>query len=614
MKKLLFLLACAMYGTTMQAGLISEQEALQKAKSFMSGKSFKERNLHRAPLADNDNNAYYVFNVENDAGFIIVGNDDNISDVLAYSENNSFNPETVPNELKIWLNSYSAISQVPKTHNAIPPMTTTEWGQKKPYNALLANNDATGCVATALAQLMAYHKWPNEVSKEVYELPTTSFNWDLMRNQYSENDVDESALEVAKLMKYCGFAVNTNYNSSSKAYFYNMCEALKYYFGYAETAHDIYRISYTTEEWDNILYNELSNGRPVLYSAQESSGHALICDGYDGNGFYHFNWGWSGDCNGYYRLPSLNNYSLDHAAIVGIEKAIAPYDYEKKLSYGIIEEWTYHSIRKRNANGQVGVGFKIAWNEWNSQIGEDKMYEAAGGLYKDHKLIEVLPITYSTRISDRPSFIYAVRIGSNVPDGNYQLRMLYRKTDSEKWIEPLRSDGEFFDLYIKSDSLIIKQRGNAYAYPKEDEIKIVSMKVEGNLQVDTQQTLVIDMQNTGTANAGKLDAIIRSAYGYVFNGSFGYSINPGETGKVELYFTPTKAGEYEIIIRSDDRYKTIGSSTFVIDEKTSSIAIANDDSQKEPTDIWSVDGRKANLGNINIVRYGDGTTKKVIKK
>ena len=102
MKKLLLLLACAMYGTTMQAGLISEQEALQKAKSFMNGKSFKEKNLHRAPLADNGSNAYYVFNVENDAGFIIVGSDDNISDVLAYSENNSFNPETVPNELKIY--------------------------------------------------------------------------------------------------------------------------------------------------------------------------------------------------------------------------------------------------------------------------------------------------------------------------------------------------------------------------------------------------------------------------------------------------------------------------------------------------------------------------------
>jgi hypothetical protein len=133
------------------------------------------------------------------------------------------------------------------------------------------------------------------------------------------------------------------------------------------------------------------------------------------------------------------------------------------------------------------VGFKIAWSDyadgwgWNSSI-----HEAAGGLYKNHELIEILPLSYNTRIGDVPSFIYAVRIGSNVPDGQYQLKTLYRKKNTEEWIEPLRSDGELFDLYIHNDSLTIKRRGEMYAFPKASEIELTNIAVEGDLQAGSQ--------------------------------------------------------------------------------------------------------------------------------
>ena len=594
-----------------QARKIASVFLYSQSNSVDAKQKLAPKNEMQLELVYSDENCY-VFN--GNGGFVLISSLDTQEPILGYSKHGNFNAETMPDELKAWIKSSSMPSLAPSVHEAILPMTTTEWDQIRPYNAQIKSNYTTGCVATALAQMMAYHKWPNEVCKDVYDLPATSLNWSIMRDQYKIDDSDESAQEVAKLMNYCGAAVNTNYKySGSTAYFYDMVDALKYYFDYAKTVRDIYRISYTTEEWDNIIYNELANGRPVLYSAQGSAGHALICDGYDGNGCYHINWGWSGDYNGYYRLPSLNGYTLDQAAIIGIEKTAEYYEYEKKLSYGFIEEWSYHSIRKRNSNGQLGVGFKTAWSGGWDADGWDTTYEPAGGLYKNNELIEVLPIVYKSRISDRPSFIYSVRIESNIPDGQYQLRMLYRRYGTEEWIEPLRSGGQFFELFIENDALTIKQRSEAYGFPSEDEIEITDMKIEGNQQAGAEQTLLISLMNKGTANAGKINVIIKSPQIYAFEGIVGYAINPGETGIVEVPFVPELAGEYEIVVRTNDwGYKEIATGKITISEQDSGITNINLDSQ--PIGIWSLGGQRGKWSGLNIIRYSDGIVRKVITK
>lgn len=562
------------------------------------------------------NRSCYVFS--NGKGFAVVSKEDISNAILGYSKNSSFNVDAMPYELKMWLESLSVLKHTSVKHNAIQPMITTKWDQMEPYNTLLSDEKyPTGCVATAMAQLMAYHKWPDTLEKDVNELPAVTFNWGLMRDKYYSDDNDESAQEVAKLMKYCGAAVCMNYKwGESKAFFHSISDALKYFFGYSKSVHDIYRNSYTTEEWDSLIYNELANGRPVIYSAKANNGHAMICDGYDGNGYFHINWGWSGDNDGYYLLPSLNGYSLDQAAIVGIEKAKTPYEYEHCLSYGIIGEWGYHSIEKRNANGQLGVGFKIAWSDYASGWGwSNNIHEPSGGLYKNHKLIEILPITYTAGISDRPSFIYAVRIGSHVPDGHYQLKMLYRIKGTEDWIEPLRSDGEFFDLYILNDSLIIKQRGEAYTYPMEDEIDITGIAVDGNLQAGAQQKLLLTVTNKGTSMTGKLNVRIKSPEYNAYEGDFGFAINSGETETVELPFKPKYAGEYDIILQTYNwGYKQIGSSSVTISKQSSEIVDINKDSLQKVLSVWSIDGRKGEHRGINIIRYNDGTIQKVVTK
>ena len=611
---------CGIQATRHRAS-VGEDEARQKAFAFLYSRQHSldsrraSQNMPQLELAHADD-GYFAFN--GNKGFVIISREDVSRAVIGYSETGTFKYESVPEGLKLLLNSISASSKVSVEHKAILPMITTKWDQTKPYNAQLKDERyPTGCIATAMAQMMAYHKWPDALEKDVNEWPATTFNWSLMRDEYNTDDIDESAQEVAKLMKYCGAAVCMDYNwGESKANFHAIGDALKYFYGYDKTVHDIYRGSYTTEEWDSLIYNELANGRPVIYSAKANTGHAMICDGYDGEGYYHINWGWSGDYDGYYLLSSLNGYSLDHAATIGITKAETPYEYEHCLSYGIIEEWSYHSIYKRNAKGELGVGFKIAWSDYANGWGWDSsIHEPSGGLYKNHELIEVLPITYTAGISDRPSFIYAVKIGAHVPDGHYQLKMLYRKKNTEEWIEPLRSDGEFFDLFIHNDSLKTKQNGEAYAYPREDEIEISDIAVSGDLLVGTPQKLLLSIVNKGNSTVGKINVIIKSPWEHAYEGCLGYAINPGGTETVEIPFTPRYAGEYEILIRIYNwGYKQIGQSIVTITEQSADISDVNKNKQLKAQAIWTIGGQKGQRRGLNIVRYDDGTIRKVITK
>ncbi len=133
------------------------------------------------------------------------------------------------------------------------------------------------------------------------------------------------------MLYYCGAAVKMDYadneNGGSSAYSEAIPDALKRYFGYKKDARIVYRSDYTSSRWDEIIYNELANKRPVILSGVSpgSGGHAFICDGYDGNDHYHINWGWSGNYDGYFLLGNLapenfpEGFNLNLDAIVGIE-------------------------------------------------------------------------------------------------------------------------------------------------------------------------------------------------------------------------------------------------------------------------------------------------------
>ena len=321
----------------------------------------------------NDMKPYYVFDRGNQEGFVIVAGDDEVAEtILGYCHSGSFVYEEMPPNMLEWLNGYAeeieafqarsstlnpspvAVHRVP-THPAIQPLMTSKWSQGDPYNQecpmyFTLGRSVTGCVATAYAQIMYYHRskmvtetqagmpaydtWtehPTYGKLHVEGIPAGSpIDWDNMTDTYGGNSTGLQKKGVAQLMHYCGVAVNMDYtNSSSGAYSSSVDDALKNYFGFGNSVKYVSDLS--DDEWDEVIYNELVNQRPVYISGSNpSGGHAFVCDGYDGNRRYHINWGWGGQSDDYYYLSNLtpgdqgiggsdNGYTNGRECIIGIE-------------------------------------------------------------------------------------------------------------------------------------------------------------------------------------------------------------------------------------------------------------------------------------------------------
>lgn len=303
--------------------------------------------------------AYYVFNTADNNGYVIVSGDDSTDDILGYSTNGSFDVENLPSNVKAWLQSYAEqIAQmdnyIPQQHpaaysaswTAIAPLTTTKWDQSAPYNNMCPihyeDRSVTGCTATAIAQLMKYNEWPQGATQPIpgyttetaklrlNNLPSTTFNWDDMDDIYSSED---EADEVAKLMLYVGQALKSDYTRlATGAYSSDAASILPYYFGYDQNIELKQLSSYSISEWEEIIYEELRAKRPILHAGYSmEGGHAFVCDGYDGKGMFHFNWGWGGYCDGYYKLALMNpstggigsgssdGYSAGQQIVIGIQ-------------------------------------------------------------------------------------------------------------------------------------------------------------------------------------------------------------------------------------------------------------------------------------------------------
>ena len=361
--KLLFILSFV-YSSFLLAQPIGVDEARHKALEFLSSQptSVNGRNhapkklsdlklVHHAPM-DNGQNAYYVFNNEA-GGFVIVSGDDRANDVLGYSDKGTFVADNVPINMKEWLEEYAqqikyiqeqtqSSSSIRKTpaRAAVAPMLTTKWDQGYPYNTNCPDffgqgKCVTGCEATALAQVMFYHR-AKSVNKttttipgytcerewtidskpchiEIDAIPAGSpIDWNNMRELYNGSETAAQTQAIANLMKYCGASMNMDYaKGQSDAHIANAPIALKTYFDYRDDTELVWRLYISSnDEWETLIYNELSNNRPVFYHGMHSTeddadGHVFVCDGYDGTGYYHFNWGWSGSYDGYFLLSAI---------------------------------------------------------------------------------------------------------------------------------------------------------------------------------------------------------------------------------------------------------------------------------------------------------------------
>ncbi len=352
LKHFTILLALVLASTSVYAAPITRGQAQKKAAAFAVQKGFslssKNNSVHRAPKAKGqDDSPYYVFDMAEDGGFVIVSGDDRTRSIIGYTENGNYDEKNLPENMKSWLqmvsDRISTLSDTPASAPTSPgdptptqgvptasvtigPLLASTWNQGTPYwdNCPFRNGSRcyTGCTATAFAQVMYFYRWPEGATTSIpgysddglnySALPSTTFDWNAMKNSYSNSDSGtNSGNAVAKLMHYMGKGALMHYTEGgSGAAFVNAINALKNYFGYPNDIYEIYKDNYSSSGWVNAVYSELYYGRPVLIEGYSDvnwgGGHAFVCDGYRDDGCFHINWGWGGWCDGYFSLDVLN--------------------------------------------------------------------------------------------------------------------------------------------------------------------------------------------------------------------------------------------------------------------------------------------------------------------
>jgi hypothetical protein len=375
----LILLSIFSFGSlTLKSQSISAEKAKIAAINYYNykltnGNKLKQISDTDISLVNNEEiDLYYIINL-NEKGFVIISAQSNCYPILAYSTENNFSETNIPINVQALLNGYNeqildAVKtdkkadyktkeawnnilncSIPKTRGkSIEALTTSLWDQTTPYNLFCPEDEngsnghvITGCPATAMAQLMYYYRYPkNGVGSNSYYLypyDTISANFENAYYDYNAmTNVSNSSNyeEVAELNFHAGVAINTFYgpNLSGVYDMQTVVDGLEDHFAYSENAQLIFKTSYTQDEWESMLRNDLDMQMPVIYCAVDQSaggGHTWICDGYDTDEYFHMNFGWGGSYDGYYYLDNISipgyTFNSQHQMIIGAFPADSNY-------------------------------------------------------------------------------------------------------------------------------------------------------------------------------------------------------------------------------------------------------------------------------------------------
>ena len=370
MKKYLFGIITIMMSLAVNAAPRSMEKAAEIAAEFTNHQS-QLNNMRRAPRKatdmqfahrvskpQSDEAALYIFNQADNRGFVMVSADDNAVTILGYSDEGTFNADHIPSNVRWWLDYYAErvakaqpasnkAKKAPKVNIATsvaPLLGSIEWNQSFPYNAMCpidlldTTQSASGCGATAAAQIMRYWKWPkkgkgshsytwedcikiNEDGKCIQTHDTilsadfgaTTYDWDNMLEQYNGDETAAQNHAVAELMYHIGVASEMDYGGNkaggSGTVLYAVARAMLDYFDYNEEKMGTLWLDDETTYSDLAaeIQTDLLAGRPVFIAGYDScGGHAFVCDGMDTDGLFHINWGWGGTSNGFFALSALD--------------------------------------------------------------------------------------------------------------------------------------------------------------------------------------------------------------------------------------------------------------------------------------------------------------------
>ena len=382
MRKIAVSAICFLAISFVSAQQVSLDEA-QKIADVFFGKTHKSLQTCADIAIEGQDTLYYVFNADN--GFVIIAGNKKSIPVLAFSDASSYDKNAVIAPVKMWLDYYqrqiSELSKAtdflveekviraweelqnpPKIHknttSPMAPLLTSKWGQGKNYNYYCPQDDSaknnnyravTGCVATAMAQIMYYFRFPEQgVGSYTYQHD----KYGTISADFSEATYDYSGMtdkpntinwQTSLLMYHCGVSVDMLYGAqSSGMYNHKAAYSMKTYFGYSPETQYVFRDS-TTLDWDSLIVSHLDRKIPLYYagwSVPHTDGHAFVCDAYQidsssTNYYYHFNFGWNGHTDGYFYinplLPDGNNFDLAQELIINAYPDTNLYAYPKPI-------------------------------------------------------------------------------------------------------------------------------------------------------------------------------------------------------------------------------------------------------------------------------------------
>lgn len=420
MKKagLLFLVLFISLASKTYSETVPESVAVKAAQNF-----FIQKTEQKWPAVDaqvsgiytqkhGNQNLFYIVSFQS-RGFVITSADDRFQPVLAWSDNGNFPVKDIPDACSEWLNWYEAQilsglrnpllgdqsnpekwNELLKTEDGkksresldgVTPLLTGKWHQTAFYNQLCPEEPAgydghvpVGCVATAMSQVMYYYRFPaHGKGSYAYTPPYGNGKYglqsaDFENTTYLWNEMTDICLDpnqaVAQLCYHAGVALHTDYTPiGSGADTEDVPFALSTYFNYSDSAVYHYRLDFETyAEWQNLLIGNLEKNQPVVYrSTNGLSGHAYVCDGYQDSTHFHFNWGWGGNCDGYYfideLIPGGLNLSWAQGAVFNIYPNTANFTYPEYCTEPAILTNTLGSLEDGSGPENYAPNSSCSW-------------------------------------------------------------------------------------------------------------------------------------------------------------------------------------------------------------------------------------------------------------
>lgn len=549
---------------------ISQNAALSAARKYSrTGQVAPAKNLR----SDKTNNApYYAFNLEQ--GYVIVSGDDEMTELVGYAENGFFDAENVPPQMQLWLDGYAEYVAAVQSGKAkarkillsdspsvvVEPLVTTKWNQDAPFNNFAPeytddNNNtqrcATGCAATAMAQIMKFHNWPEQgvghYSYEHQSFGTISSNfsehvydWTNMIDRYNNGEYSNMQADaVALLMKDCGVSLNMNYGPVSGASIYSYYPAFKNYFRYSSRT--VNRSGCETAEFTKIITDELQEGRPIIYCGTgEDGGHAFVVDGYDTNYFLHVNWGWGGYSDGYFDMNYMDPTGLGIGGGSGafkwnqgivlarpLKDGVEPYEFIQQLCFVPYDDVKGGIFCEQEMPANKGDVVTILLRNTANLSGESFFGSLNVGVFDDSGAL--VTMGNEERIENNNGELLEFQSGSlysvdlpmtlntaGIADGNYIVRAMskangdvWRKFASTDCLNMTVADGK---VYLSAPTPNISMVGigsyDTATYKGFSFNADVTVHNSSSIPVDGSIMFTVTDSETGDALSGSLRAIV----------------------------------------------------------------------------------------------------------